>query len=108
MPPLNPRAMSHSARPSLAIRSRTCLALLAGTLATSLSAQPATRPMTFLDMQRLASSGGYAPSPDGRWLLHTVTTPDWEAARSQTDIHLVSLQQGVPSSRQLTFTNEKN
>ena len=69
---------------------------------------PAQRPMTFLDMQRIKSAGSFTPSVDGRWLLHTVTTPDWEDARSQTDIHLVSVQQGLPSSRQMTFSAEKN
>jgi len=71
-------------------------------------AQNAKRPMTFLDGQTMRSAGSEAPSPDGRWLLYTISTPDWEAARSQTDIHLVSLQEGVASSRQMTFTTEHN
>ncbi|MBI4421221.1 MAG: PD40 domain-containing protein, partial [Gemmatimonadetes bacterium] len=62
--------------------------------------------MTFLDVQDLRSFGSEAPSPDGRWMLYTISTPDWEKARSQTDIHLVSLQQGVASTRQLTFTKD--
>lgn len=99
---------SRPSRPVRALWPRMAAALLISPLAASLGAQSAPRPMSFLDMQRLASSGGYAPSPDGRWLLHTVTTPDWEAAKSQSDIHLVSLQQGLPSSRQLTFTSDKN
>jgi dipeptidyl aminopeptidase/acylaminoacyl peptidase len=68
----------------------------------------ARRPMTFLDMQLLKTAGAEAPSPDGRWMLYTVTTPDWKEAKRQTDIHMVSLQQGVQSARQLTFTKEKN
>ena len=68
----------------------------------------ATRPMTFLDMQYQRSFGAPAPSPDGKWLLHTVTTPDWQNARSQTDIHLVSVAGGVSTSRRLTYTNERN
>ena len=55
------------------------------------------RPMTFLDMQYQRSFGAPAPSPDNKWLLHTVTTPDWQNARSQTDIHLVSVAGGVIS-----------
>ena len=66
------------------------------------------RPMTFLDMQEMRTAGSPAPSPDGRWLLYTVLTRDWKEAKRQTDIHLVSLQQGLPSGRQLTFTREKN
>ena len=64
--------------------------------------------MTFLDVQHMRSTGSPTPSPDGRWLLYTLTTPDWKQARRQTDIHLVSLQQGVSSSKQMTFTKEKN
>ncbi len=68
----------------------------------------ARRPMTFLDMQQMRQVGGQAPSPDGRWMLYTLSTPDWQEAKRQTDIHLVSLEKGVGSSRQMTFSKEKN
>jgi dipeptidyl aminopeptidase/acylaminoacyl peptidase len=70
--------------------------------------QGAARPMTFLDMRLMRSAGSYAPSPDRRWMLYTVSTPDWQEARSQSDIHLVSLEQGVASTKQMTFTTGKN
>jgi dipeptidyl aminopeptidase/acylaminoacyl peptidase len=72
--------------------------------------QPAAgkRPMTFLDMQKMRQVAAPAPSPDARLLLYTISTPDWKEARRQTDIHLVSLEKGVGSSRQLTFTKDKN
>ena len=66
------------------------------------------RPFTFMDVQELKRAGSWTPSPDGSWMLYTVTTPDWEAADSQTDIHLVSLSEGLPSERQLTYTDDKN
>ncbi len=66
------------------------------------------RPFTFMDVQEMKRAGSWTPSPDGAWMLYTVTTPDWEAAESQTDIHLVSLGDGVPSARQLTYTDDKN
>ena len=66
------------------------------------------RPMTFLDMQLIRQVGGLTPSPDGKWLLYTLSTPDWKEARRQTDVYLVSTQQGVSSTRQMTFTKEKN
>ena len=66
------------------------------------------RPLTFLDLQHFRSWGSPAPSPDGRWLLHTVSTPDWDEASSQNDIYLVSMTDGAPSSRRLTFTEEAN
>jgi dipeptidyl aminopeptidase/acylaminoacyl peptidase len=66
------------------------------------------RPMTFLDVQHLRQVGSPAPSTDGSWLLYTMSTPDWKEAKRQTDIYLVSLQHGVGSTKQLTFTKEKN
>jgi dipeptidyl aminopeptidase/acylaminoacyl peptidase len=66
------------------------------------------RPMTFLDVQHLRQVGSPAPSRDGRWLLYTISTPDWKEAKRQTDIFLVSLQQGLPTTKQMTFTKEKN
>ena len=68
----------------------------------------AKRPMTFLDVQHMRNVGSPAPSPDKRWMLYTLSTMDWKEARRQTDIHLVSMEQGVASRRQLTFTKEKN
>jgi dipeptidyl aminopeptidase/acylaminoacyl peptidase len=75
---------------------------------TGASSGAALRPMTFLDMQQMRQIGSPVPSPDGRWLLYTLSTPDWKEAQRQTDIYLVSLQQGVGSTRQLTFTKDKN
>ena len=66
------------------------------------------RPFTFMDVQELKRAGSWTPSPGGAWMLYTVTTPDWEAADSQTDIHLASLSEGLPSERQLTYTDDKN
>src|SRR5688572_18487083 len=72
------------------------------------AAQAPRRPMTFLDMQQLSSASSFTTSPDGRWLLYTVSVPDWKEAERQTDIHLVSVVEGLPSARQLTFTDKKN
>jgi dipeptidyl aminopeptidase/acylaminoacyl peptidase len=93
------------------IMSLRTLALLLSAGAGALAAQPAepaARPMTWMDMQTMRSYGSPAVSPEKGWLLHTVTTPDWKDAKSQTDIHLVSLRDGVKSSRQMTFTREKD
>jgi Tol biopolymer transport system component len=68
----------------------------------------AQRPMTFLDMREFRSAGSPAPSPDGRWMLYTINTPDWMEAKSQSDVYVVSMQQGLSSTKQLTFTAEKN
>lgn len=64
--------------------------------------------MTWMDQQRTRNAGGAAVSPDGRWVLYTVSTPDWKEAKSQSDLFMVSAERGLPSTRQLTFTREKN
>jgi dipeptidyl aminopeptidase/acylaminoacyl peptidase len=66
------------------------------------------KPMTFLDMRQMRSVGSPTPSPDGKWMLYTLTTPDWKEAKTQSDIYLVSIPQGLPSTKQMTFTKEKN
>ncbi len=71
-------------------------------------AQAAVRPMTFLDMQQLKQAGSFAPAPDRKWLLYTLSSPDWREAKTQTDIYLVSLAQGVGTTKQLTFTKQAN
>jgi dipeptidyl aminopeptidase/acylaminoacyl peptidase len=73
----------------------------------SLGAQ-SLRPMTFLDEQNMRQASGSTLSPDGRMMLYTLSTPDWMQARRQSDVYLVSLDRGVPSTRQLTFTKDKN
>ena len=70
--------------------------------------EAATRPMTFLDMQLQQSAGSPTLSPDGRHVLYTLRVPSWREARSSTDIYLVSVAEGIESTRQLTFTTDKN
>jgi dipeptidyl aminopeptidase/acylaminoacyl peptidase len=62
--------------------------------------------MNFMDVQLMRSAGSWTPSPDGEWMLYTVSTPDWEDPSRQSDIHLVSLREGLSSHRQLTFTED--
>lgn len=80
----------------------------AGALAPAAVAQTARRPMTFLDVQRLRSVGASDVSRDGRHLLYTLSVPDWKEARRTTDVYLVSVDSGVGSTRQMTFTKDKN
>ena len=88
--------------------SATCflISVLALTWAGEVSAQQRT--FTFMDVQELKRAGSWVPRSDGALMLYTVTTPDWVEASSQSDIHIVSLADGVSSSRRLTFTDEKN
>jgi len=82
--------------------------ILLAILASGTLAHGQMRPMTFLDQRQMRSAAGYAPSPDGKWMLYTITSPDWKEAKSQSDVYLVSLERGVTSTRQLTFTKDKN
>ena len=72
------------------------------------SQEPAKRPMTFIDMQHIRQVAAPTPSADGKRMLYTLSTPDWKEAKRQTDIYLVSLEQGVSSTKQMTFTKDKN
>ncbi|HXG88845.1 MAG TPA: S9 family peptidase [Vicinamibacterales bacterium] len=98
------------------IRRALTVATLAGIVVCSVTTSPiasaqsagAVRPMTFLDMRQMRNVGAPTPSPDGKWLLYTLSTPDWKEAKSQTDVYLVSMAQGVASTKQMTFTKEKN
>ncbi|MGE5199936.1 MAG: TolB family protein, partial [Rhodospirillaceae bacterium] len=92
----------------LAVAALAALGLAFAGLASAQDQDPQKRPMTFLDMQLLKQAGSPAPSPDGNWLLYTVSTPDWTEAKRQTDIFLVSLKQGLPSTKQMTYTKEKD
>ncbi len=82
------------------------ITVLALTWAGEVSAQQRT--FTFMDVQELKRAGSWVPRSDGALMLYTVTTPDWVEASSQSDIHIVSLADGVSSSRRLTFTDSKN
>ncbi len=84
------------------------LVLAVGPTSLAVAQDQGQRPMTFLDAQHMRRAGSYAPSQDGQWMLYTITTPDWQEDKRQSDIHLVSLQRGVSSSRQMTFTDDKN
>ena len=84
--------------------------VLALALATPFVESPAQarRPMRFIDIQYLRSAGSPTFSPDGKWLLYTMSVPDWKEARRQSDIYLVSTTAGVPSTKRMTYTNDKS
>ena len=75
--------------------------------ATALGAQ-SPRPMTFLDVQNMRQVSGQDLSPDGKSMVYSLSTPDWNQARRQSDIYVVSIERGLASTRQLTFTADKN
>jgi dipeptidyl aminopeptidase/acylaminoacyl peptidase len=73
-----------------------------------LAAQGTKRPMTYMDVQEMRTATAPAISPDGRLGVYALSTPDWQASRRQSDLYVVNLTAGLPSTRQLTFTKEKN
>ena len=87
---------------------RAIAAAVAATVLVTVPVSAQQRPMTFMDVQLQRSAGSWTPSPDGRSMLYTVRTPDWQEETSQTDIHVVSMKDGVSSSRQLTYTDQKD
>lgn len=72
-----------------------------------LSAQ-GQRPMTFLDQQLMRTAGSLELSPSGDRALYTLSVPNWKEARRYTDIYVVSTTGGLSTTRQLTFTKDKN
>ena len=90
------------------LRAAVVAVALVPALALGAQAPVTTRPMSFLDMQLLRQIAAPASSPDGQWLLYTLSVPDWKESRRQSDVYLVSTQQGAPSTRRLTFTADKN
>ena len=87
--------------------SSNALLLVLSPLAVALPAQQ-QRPMSFMDVQEMRTITAPAVSPDGKWMLYTLSTPDWKSARRQSDLYLVSMKDGLPSTRQLTFTKDKD
>jgi len=79
-----------------------------GVQSAAAQANTSRRPMAFMDVMSMRSAGGVSVSPDGKWMLYTLSVPDWKAGKSFTDIYLVSLDAGVGSTRQMTFTKGKN
>ena len=92
------------------------LRLAASVLVASLATFPSTlraqgsgtRPMTWLDVQNMRQLGAPSYSPDGRWALYTLSSPDWASARRQNDIYLASTTAGGAGPKRLTFTTDKN
>lgn len=82
----------------------TSLVLVVGTS----GAQEAKRPMNFLDVQMMRSAQGLELSRDGASAVYALSIPNWKEAKRYTDIYIVSTEQGLSSTRQLTFTKDKN
>ncbi|MEP6619412.1 MAG: S9 family peptidase [bacterium] len=83
------------------------LVVLLAALSASAGAQ-AKRPMRFSDQQMLRTAGQAAISPNGKWMLYSVSALDWKAAKSFRHIFIAATDRGAASARQLTFSANKS
>ncbi len=66
----------------------------------------AERPMTFMDVLELRQPASPAISPDGKWMLYTVSELNWEKDKRFTSIHTVTTD--AKNRKQLTFPSEES
>jgi dipeptidyl aminopeptidase/acylaminoacyl peptidase len=66
----------------------------------------AERPMAFMDVLELKQPASPALSPDGKWMLYTVSELNWEKDQRYSNIHLVSTDGRI--QKQLTFTEDES
>ena len=93
---MSPRSRHFGA---ISLATAVTVALASSVSTTAAQAPDGKRPMTFLDQQNMRQVGSPTPSPDRKWLLYTISVPDWKEAKRQTDIYVVSMDQGVSSTR---------
>ena len=81
------------------VRARICTALLlfAG------AASPASRPITHEDVWLMSRVGAPVPSPDGKWVVFSVTEPAYDEKAEGSDLWMVPAD-GSAAPRRLTFT----
>lgn len=84
------------------------LSSLAMSVLTSAATAQQMQPWTFMDQQLMNQAGSTSLSTDGKWMLYTMSVQNWKEAKRYTDIFVVSTDQGIASTRQLTFTKDKN
>jgi dipeptidyl aminopeptidase/acylaminoacyl peptidase len=65
-------------------------------LPSSRAQDSAKHPITFADMMGLHRVAEPQISPDGKWVVYTVATPDMDANRNASNLWLVSTQTGNP------------
>ena len=65
------------------------------------------RAMRFMDVMEMRSIGAGSASPDGKYVLYTVSIPQWKAGKNFTDVFVAAADGSTPP-RQMTFTKEKN
>jgi dipeptidyl aminopeptidase/acylaminoacyl peptidase len=77
--------------------------IMAVLLAATLAAQAQKRPVTHEDVFLMKRTGPPALSPDGRWVVFSLTEPDYDPAKQTADLWLVPAS-GSAAPRRLTAT----
>lgn len=72
-------------------------------LLTAAAAWGAGRPITHKDVWTMKRLGEVAVSPDGKWLVYSVTEPDYDPARTVADLWMMPADGSAPA-RRLTNT----
>ncbi|HEY4423424.1 MAG TPA: S9 family peptidase [Pyrinomonadaceae bacterium] len=86
-------------------RRLSCISLLLIlTLANSLAAQTARRPMKLDDLTRFRNVSDPQISPDGQWVAYTVSSTDAKEDKSSSHIWMVNIDGS--NDRQITFSSE--
>jgi dipeptidyl aminopeptidase/acylaminoacyl peptidase len=74
-----------------------CIATIGLASAARIEAQNAGKhAITFADMMKMHRVAEPALSPDGKWVVYSVATPDMDANRNASNIWLVSTESGAP------------
>ena len=76
---------------------------LAAQTSTGKIAIPAKLPLTHESMWLMKRVGAPSPSPDGKWVVFSVTNPAYDEKEQSSDLWLVSTD-GSGEGRQITFT----
>jgi len=69
-------------------------------------AEEQKRAMTFLDIIQIKHPSKPDLSPDEKWAIYTISSPDWEKNRRFTDVYITPVSGG--KTKQMTFTKDKN
>ena len=78
------------------------LAVIAGSLAAQTA--PAKRPITLDDLAKIARVGSPVLSPDGAWVIYSVSRPDMKEDKNHTDLWMIKWD--GTNNVQLTFGKE--
>ena len=75
----------------------TCALLLAALVIPGFAAEK--RAMTFMDVIEMRSVGAGKISPDAKYVLYTVSIPQWKAGKNFTDIFLAATDGSTPDRK---------